>query len=403
MATTFVWKGKTERGQVVSGEMSANSKAELIVSLRKKRVNVIQAKEKSKGFSLGLGKGGIGSKDLALFTRQFATMINAGLPLVQCLEILAKQVEKDVFRKTITQVMRDVESGSTLADALSKHPSVFSSLYVSMVEAGEAGGVLDVILQRLALYLEKITALKRKVKGAMTYPAVICVVTFAASAFMLIFIIPTFAKLYADFGGELPSLTRFVMGLSHLLRSRWYLLLGLLGGGFFGFKRYYSTSKGHDTIDRLMLELPIIGPVLLKSSIARFTRTLGTLISSGVPILDGLETTANAAGNVVIREAVLKTRASISSGQTIAGPLRESGVFPPMVVQMISVGEETGALDEMLSKVADFYDEEVDAAVESLASVLEPLMIVVMGGVVGVMLVSMYLPIFKLVAVIVEK
>lgn len=403
MATTFVWKGKTESGQVVSGEMVANSKTEVIMALRKKKVSVTVAKEKPKGLSIGFGKGGVGTKDLALFTRQFATMINAGLPLVQCLDILAKQAEKDFFRKTITQIMRDVESGSTLADALAKHPAVFSSLYVNMVEAGEAGGVLDIILGRLATYLEKMAALKRKVKGAMTYPAVICVVTVAASAFMLIFIIPTFAKLYADFGGDLPSLTKFVMGLSSLLRSKWYLLLGIMVGGFFGFKKYYSTSKGHDTIDRLMLELPIIGPVLLKSAIARFTRTLGTLISSGVPILEGLDITANAAGNVVIKQAVLKTRSSISSGQTIAGPLRESGVFPPMVVQMIAVGEETGALDEMLSKVADFYDEEVDAAVESLASVLEPLMIVVMGGVVGVMLVSMYLPIFKLVTVIVEK
>lgn len=403
MATTFVWKGKTESGQVVSGEMVANSKTEVIMALRKKKVSVTVAKEKPKALSISLGKGGVGTKDLALFTRQFATMINAGLPLVQCLDILAKQAEKDFFRKTITQIMRDVEAGSTLADALAKHPAVFSSLYVNMVEAGEAGGVLDVILGRLATYLEKMAALKRKVKGAMTYPAVICVVTIAASAFMLIFIIPTFAKLYADFGGDLPSLTKFVMGLSSLLRSKWYLLLGIMVGGFFGFKKYYSTSKGHDTIDRLMLELPILGPVLLKSAIARFTRTLGTLISSGVPILEGLDITANAAGNVVIKQAVLKTRASISSGQTIAGPLRESGVFPPMVVQMIAVGEETGALDEMLSKVADFYDEEVDAAVESLASVLEPLMIVVMGGVVGVMLVSMYLPIFKLVTVIVEK
>ena len=403
MATTYVWKGKTPAGETVSGEMVANSKAELITNLRKKRVILTSAKEKPKSIGFSIGRQGVSTKDLAVFTRQFSTMINSGLPLVQCLDILAKQAEKDFFRKVITQIMRDVEAGSTLADALARHPNVFSELYVNMVEAGEAGGVLDVILGRLATYLEKMNALKRKIRAAMTYPAVIFAVTIAASAFMLIFIIPTFAKLYADFGGELPGLTRFVMNLSTILRTRWYVILGVLVAAFVGFRRYYSTKEGRATIDRFLLKLPVIGPVLLKASIARFTRTLGTLVSSGVPILEGLEITANAAGNVVVKKAVLKTRASISTGQTIAGPLRESEVFPPMVVQMISVGEETGALDEMLAKVADFYDEEVDTAVESLASVIEPLMIVVMGGIVGVMLVSMYLPIFKLVTVIVEK
>lgn len=403
MATTYVWKGKTPAGETVSGEMVTNSKAELITNLRKKRVILTSAKEKPKSIGFSIGRQGVSTKDLAVFTRQFSTMINSGLPLVQCLDILAKQAEKDFFRKVITQIMRDVEAGSTLADALARHPNVFSELYVNMVEAGEAGGVLDVILGRLATYLEKMNALKRKIRAAMTYPAVIFAVTIAASAFMLIFIIPTFAKLYADFGGELPGLTRFVMNLSTILRTRWYVILGVLVAAFVGFRRYYSTKEGRATIDRFLLKLPVIGPVLLKASIARFTRTLGTLVSSGVPILEGLEITANAAGNVVVKKAVLKTRASISTGQTIAGPLRESEVFPPMVVQMISVGEETGALDEMLAKVADFYDEEVDTAVESLASVIEPLMIVVMGGIVGVMLVSMYLPIFKLVTVIVEK
>jgi len=403
LATTYVWKGKTPAGETVSGEMVANSKAELTMNLRKKRVILTSAKEKPKSIAFSIGRQGVSTKDLAVFTRQFSTMINSGLPLVQCLDILAKQAEKDFFRKVITQIMRDVEAGSTLADALARHPNVFSELYVNMVEAGEAGGVLDVILGRLATYLEKMNALKRKIRAAMTYPAVIFAVTIAASAFMLIFIIPTFAKLYADFGGELPGLTRFVMNLSTILRTRWYVILGVLVSAFVGFRRYYSTKEGRATIDRFLLKLPVIGPVLLKASIARFTRTLGTLVSSGVPILEGLEITANAAGNVVVKKAVLKTRASISTGQTIAGPLRESEVFPPMVVQMISVGEETGALDEMLAKVADFYDEEVDTAVESLASVIEPLMIVVMGGIVGVMLVSMYLPIFKLVTVIVEK
>jgi len=403
LATTYVWKGKTAAGQTVSGEMVANSRAEVIVNLRKKKVILTSAKEKPKAIGFGFSRKGVSTKDLAVFTRQFSTMINSGLPLVQCLDILAKQAEKDNFRKVITQIMRDVEAGSTLADALGRHPGVFSELYVNMVEAGEAGGVLDVILGRLATYLEKMNALKRKIKAAMTYPGVIFAVTIAASSFMLIFIIPTFAKLYADFGGELPGLTRFVMSLSTILRTRWYLIFGALLGAFLAFRRYYNTKEGRAAIDRLLLRIPVIGPVLLKASIARFTRTLGTLVSSGVPILEGLEITANAAGNVVVKKAVMKTRASISTGQTIAAPLRESEVFPPMVVQMISVGEETGALDEMLAKVADFYDEEVDTAVESLASVIEPLMIVVMGGIVGVMLVSMYLPIFKLVTVIVEK
>jgi type IV pilus assembly protein PilC len=403
LATTYVWRGKTVGGEMVSGEMQVSSKAELIMNLRKKRVTMTSAKEKSKPSGLGLGGGGVSTKDLAVFTRQFSTMINSGLPLVQCLDILAKQAEKDNFRKLISQTMRDVESGSTLADALSKHPLVFSDLYVNMVEAGEAGGVLDVILGRLATYLEKMNTLKRKIKTAMTYPAVVFVVTIAASTFMLLFIIPTFAKMYADFGSDLPGLTRMVMALSTFVRTRWYLILTAVVVAFFGFRRYYATKEGRASVDRLLLKVPILGPVLLKAAIARFTRTLGTLVSSGVPILEGLEITAKAAGNTVVKNAVMKTRASISSGQTIAGPLRESEVFPPMVVQMISVGEETGALDEMLSKVADFYDEEVDSAVDAMTSVIEPVMIVLMGGIVGVMLIAMYLPIFKLVSVIMDK
>jgi type IV pilus assembly protein PilC len=388
---------------MVSGETAASSKAELIANLRRKRVTMTSAKEKSKGGGLTLGRMGVSTKDLAVFTRQFSTMINSGLPLVQCLDILAKQAEKDHFRKIISQTMRDVEAGSTLADALAKHPAVFSDLYVNMVEAGEAGGVLDVILGRLATYLEKMNTLKRKVRSAMTYPAVVFVVTIMATAFMLIFIIPTFAKMYSDFGSELPGLTRMVMGLSYFVRTKWWLLAGILVGLYLAFRKYYSTKEGRAAVDRFLLRIPVLGTVLLKASIARFTRTLGTLVSSGVPILEGLEITAKAAGNTVVKNAVMKTRASISTGQTIAGPLRDSDVFPPMVVQMISVGEETGALDEMLSKVADFYDEEVDSAVDSMTSVIEPLMIVLMGGIVGVMLIAMYLPIFKLVSVIMDK
>lgn len=399
MATLYQWKGRTTGGEIVTGETTAASKAELTSTLRKKRVLLTSAKEKPRGKGLGLG-GGVSTKDLAVFTRQFSTMINSGLPLVQCLDILSKQAEKDGFRKIVTNTMKDVESGSTLADALSKHPAVFGDLFVNMVEAGEAGGVLDVILGRLATYLEKMNNLKRKVKSAMAYPAVVLVVTIAATVFMLVFIIPTFAKLYSDFGGDLPGPTKIVMTLSRFVTTRWWLILGVVFGLGFGIKKYHDTKSGKKNIDRLLLKIPILGQVLLKSSIARFTRTLGTLVSSGVPILEGLEITGKAAGNSVVKDAVMKTRASISSGQTIAGPLRDSEIFPPMVVQMISVGEETGALDEMLSKIADFYDEEVDAAVDTMTSVIEPVMIVLMGGIVGGMLVAMYLPMFKLVSVI---
>jgi type IV pilus assembly protein PilC len=294
--------------------------------------------------------------------------------------------------------MRDVESGATLADALSRHPAIFNDLFVNMVEAGEAGGVLDVILNRLATYMEKMNTLKRKVQSAMTYPAVVFFVTIAATTFMLLFIIPTFAKMYSDFGSDLPAPTMIVMAISDLVRTKWWLLIGVTVVLVVGFRRYYHTKKGKAVIDRYSLRV-----VLLKASIARFTRTLGTLVSSGVPILEGLDITGKAAGNHVVKEAVAKTKASISSGQTIAGPLRDSEVFPPMVVQMIAVGEETGALDEMLSKIADFYDEEVDAAVDAMTSVIEPIMIVMMGGVVGGMVVAMYLPIFKLVSVIMAE
>jgi type IV pilus assembly protein PilC len=400
VATTYVWKGRTAAGDTVAGEMQAGSKTELIMNLKKKRVTMTSAKEKSGGVSMPLLRQGVSTKDLAVFTRQFSTMINSGLPLVQCLDILAKQAERDHFRKLISQTMRDVEAGSTLADALSRHPSVFNDLYVNMVEAGEAGGVLDVILGRLATYLEKMDALKRKIKSAMMYPAVVFAVTIAATTFMLVFIIPTFAKLYSDFGGELPGPTRIVMALSDFVRTKWYLLIAGLIGVLFGLRKYYNTKDGRAVIDKFLLRIPVLGPVLLKAAIARFTRTLGTLVSSGVPILEGLDITAKAAGNTVVRNAVMKTRTSIQTGQTIAGPLRDSEVFPPMVVQMISVGEETGALDEMLSKIADFYDDEVDTAVDSLTSVIEPIMIVIMGVIVGGMVVAMYLPIFKLVTVI---
>jgi len=385
---------------MLSGEFMTENKQELINHLRKRKIIITTIRQKPKEISLSFGlKNRITTRDLGVFTRQFATMINAGLPMVQCLDILSSQMDKPSFKKVASEVMYDVEGGSTLAEALRKQ-SCFSDLYVNMVEAGEAGGILDVILNRLAVYLEKADALIKKVKGAMTYPAVVMTVCVGASVFMLMFIIPTFAQMFKDFGGQLPLPTRIVMGLSDFLRANWYILLGAIVGTFFAVRRYYKTVSGRYRIDRGMLRMPVLGSVLRKAAVARFTRTLGTLVSSGVPILNGLEITARTAGNKVIEEAILKTRTSISEGNTIAEPLKECGVFPPMVVQMIGVGEQTGALDEMLEKVADFYDSEVDTAVSALTSIIEPVMIVVMGGIVGTMLIAMYLPMFKLVTVV---
>jgi type IV pilus assembly protein PilC len=398
---TFVWKGRTLGGEMQSGELDAGRQDEAIELLRKRKILVTSLKPKSGGFQLPkFGGSGVGTKDLAIFTRQFATMISAGLPLVQCLDILAKQSSKPSFGRVIAEVTREVEAGSTLSDGLGKHKAVFDELFRNMVAAGEAGGVLDEILMRLAAYIEKADALKRKIQSAMVYPAVVFTVAIGATCFMLIFIIPTFAKMFQDFGGELPLPTKIVMMLSGVLRNYWWV--GVAGGigGWFAFQRYYSTEVGKRTVDGAMLKVPVLGDVLLKGAVARFTRTLGTLIASGVPILSGLEITARTAGNKVISEAIMTARASIREGETVAAPLKTSGVFPPMVVQMISVGEQTGALDEMLTKIAVFYEAEVDTAVDTMTSVIEPVMIVLMGGIVGGMVVAMYLPMFKLISVV---
>ena len=402
MATTFIWKGRNPSGEILSGEYTAESREELIAYLRKRKIIVTSVRERAREYTINLPflKKGVGVKDLGVFTRQFATMINAGLPMVQCLDILARQTEKENFKRAIADVTAEVEGGSTLGEALSRHPKIWSDLYVNMVEAGEAGGILDQILNRLAVYLEKADALQRKIKSAMTYPTVVCVVALGATIFMLMFIIPTFAKMFSDFGGELPLPTKIVMGLSDFLRAYWYMLAAGVGALVFGFKRYYATANGRRNVDRMLLNLPVLGTVIRKGAVARFTRTLGTLISSGVPILNGLDITAKTSGNKVIEEAVVATRESISQGNTISEPLRASGVFPPMVTQMIPVGEQTGALDEMLEKIADFYDDEVDTAVDGLTAIIEPVMIVVMGVVVGGMLVAMYLPMFKLINVV---
>ena len=401
MPTTFLWKGRTPTGEVLSGELLAEDKQELIAQLRKRRILITSVTPKSAAHKeIQLRRPRVTTRDQGVFTRQFATMINAGLPLVQCLNILGQQADNPYFKKIILEVMSSVESGSTLAEAMAKHPSVFGKLYVNMVGAGEAGGVLDTIFQRLAVYLEKAEALRRKVKGALTYPAIVLFVAVGATTFMLLFIIPTFAKMFLDFGGELPLPTKIVLGMSAFLKNFWWLMVGSIVGTVLALKSFYKTDGGRVTLDRLFLRIPILGSVIRRAAVARFTRTLGTLISSGVPILEGLEITARTAGNAVVEKAILETRGSISEGNTIAEPLKSCDVFPPMVVQMIAVGEQTGALDEMLSKIADFYDDEVDAAVEQLTSVIEPAMIVIMGVVVGGMLVAMYLPMFKLVTVI---
>jgi type IV pilus assembly protein PilC len=396
----FVWKGRTLAGETQSGEVEVSRQEEAVDMLRKKKILVTSIAPKG-GFTIPkFGGPGVGTKDLAIFTRQFATMISAGLPLVQCLDILAKQSSKPSFGHIIGEVTREVEAGSTLSDALGKHKNVFDDLFRNMVAAGEAGGVLDEILMRLATYIEKADAMKRKVQSALVYPIVVLTVALGATSFMLIFIIPTFAKMFTEFGGELPLPTKIVLGASHLLSGYWWAALLALGGGLFGLARYYATESGQRVIDQIMLKIPVLGDVLLKGAVARFTRTLGTLIASGVPILSGLEITARTAGNKVIAEAIMGARASIREGETVSAPLKTSGVFPPMVVQMISVGEQTGALDEMLTKIAVFYESEVDTAVDTLTSVIEPVMIVLMGGIVGGMVVAMYLPMFKLISVV---
>jgi type IV pilus assembly protein PilC len=400
----YLWKGRTVAGEVQTGELTLDNQDEVLAALRKKRIIITSVREKPRDIKFTLPKigSGVSTRDLAIFTRQFATMINAGLPLVQCLDILSKQTEKEDFRGVIAQTMREVEAGTTLAEALAKKENnkVFDELFVNMVEAGEAGGILDDILQRLATFIEKAEALKRKIQGAMVYPAVVMTVACLATAFMLIFIIPTFARMFTAFGGDLPLPTKIVMGLSSFLRSFWWVILGSIVGFVFAIRRYYSTERGHMQIDRLLLKVPVLGDVIRKGAVARFTRTLGTLISSGVPILTGLEITARTAGNRVVQEAIMAARASIREGETISAPLKQSNVFPPMVVQMISVGEETGALDDMLTRIADFYDSEVDTAVDALTSLIEPVMIVFMGAVVGGMVIAMYLPMFKLINVV---
>ena len=392
----WTYSARTVGGDIRRAEVDLPSKDHVIAYLRKQKLIPVAVREKPKEISFGQRKR-VKSRELVIFTRQFSTMINAGLPLVQALDILARQTDSLVLKKAVQDTLHDVEAGNTLADALKQHPKVFSQLYVNMVSAGESGGLLDTILMRLATFLEKSEQLQRKVKGAMIYPGVVLSVAVIAIAILLLFVIPTFESVFASFNQTLPLPTRLVIGLSNLLQSFWWMMAGGIVVFILVFRRWVATSAGRLRFDRFLLRVPVLGSLVRKAAIARFTRTLGTMLASGVTILDGLEITARTAGNRVIHDAVMQSRTAIAGGKSIAEPLKETDVFPPMVTQMIHVGEETGDLDGMLSKIADFYDDEVDVAVENLLKVLEPALIVILGTVVGGMIVAMYLPIFGLV------
>ena len=398
----FIWEGRTSQGGVQKGEMEGTTEAAVRMTLRSQGVQITKIKPKPKDIfaSLPIFQKKVQDKDIIIFTRQFSTLIDAGLPLVQGLEILSSQEENKAFKKILIQVKSDVEGGSTLADAFKKHPKVFDNLFVNLVAAGEVGGVLDTILARLAAYYEKAAKLRGKVKGALTYPIVVLVIAFAVIIVLLVFVIPVFQKMFADFGGTLPGLTQMVVNLSGFIRKYIIFLLFGIGVVILAFRTYHKTNAGRLQVDRLVLKLPVFGPLLKKTAVANFTRTLGTMMTSGVPILDGLDIVARTVNNKIIQMAILDTRKSISEGKSIAEPLGRSGVFPPMVVQMVSVGESTGALDAMLAKIADFYDEEVDASVEALTKLIEPFMMIFLGGTVGTMLAAMYLPIFKMAGAI---
>ena len=398
----YLWEGKSRKGTTEHGEISAANEAAVRLALRRQQIQAtkIEAKPKDllRGFKFHRRKK-VKEKEIVIFTRQFATMIDAGLPLVQCLEIIASQQDNATLKDILIQVKGDVEAGSTFADALRKHPTVFNDLYCNLVTAGETGGILDTILNRLAAYIEKAMNLKKKVKGAMVYPIAVLSVALIVVIGLLVFVIPVFQKMFADMGGTLPAFTQMIINLSDFMRRYFLLVGGMLVALFFVFKRYYKTEGGREAVDGRLLRLPIFGPLIKKVAIAKFTRTLSTMLSSGVPILEGLDIVARTSGNKVIEKAIFKTKSSIGEGKTIAEPLAASGVFPPMVVQMISVGESTGALDSMLSKIADFYDDEVDAAVSALTSLLEPLLMVFLGGAIGALVIAMYLPIFQMASV----
>jgi type IV pilus assembly protein PilC len=391
------WEAKTRQGEVRGGEMEAADDAAVKARLSQMGLEPTRVKRKPREIHIKIpGFGGVTTKDILVFTRQFSVMIDAGLPLVQGLEIIATQADNHEFRRVLMDVKIRVESGSTFADALAQHPKVFDELFVQLVRAGEIGGILDTILQRLGAYIEKNEKLVRRVKGAMVYPSIVLTVAVAVTVVLLMFVTPTFEKMFKDFGGAMPAPTQFLIDLSHFMTSYWYLLFGVPVVLVVAWRAWVSSASGRRQWDAFVLKVPVIGALVRKIAVARFSRTLGTMLSSGVPILDALEIVAKSAGNKVIEKAILTVRARIAEGKNIAGPLAETKVFPPMVVQMIGVGEATGAMDQMLAKIADFYDDEVDVAVGALTSMIEPIMMVFLGGVVGGFLVAMYLPIFSI-------
>ncbi len=392
----FVWKGRVRSGALQEGQLLADSRDAAVATLRRQQIQILNIREKGREIKLipRLPRG-ISDKRVAIFTRQFSVMLDAGLPLVQCLEILGEQEENQKFQTIIQQVRSDVESGSSLADAMAKHPKAFDRLYVNMVAAGEAGGILDIILQRLATYIEKAVRLKNQVKSALIYPASVIVIAAFVVFIILWKVIPVFAQLFAGLGSEMPFLTRVVIGASNFI-GRFFIPMALvIGAAVFMVMRWHKTHRGRRVLDGLMLKIPVIGMLLRKVAVARFCRTLSTLTASGVPILDGLEITAKTSGNAIIEDAVMAVRKAVEEGKTISDPLRETKVFPPMVVQMINVGEQTGALDQMLSKIAEFYEDEVDTAVTGLMKLIEPIMITVLGAIIGTIVTAMYLPLYS--------
>jgi len=396
---SFVWKGKTRAGQVQEGQLLADSRDAAAAVLRRQQIQITSIREKGREVKLiPRIPRGIGAKRIAIFTRQFSVMLDAGLPLVQCLEILGSQEENRTFQAVINQVRTDVESGASLAEAMRKHPKAFDNLFTNMVAAGESGGILDIILQRLSVYIEKAVKLNSQVKAALIYPVSIIVIAALVVFIILWKVIPVFAQLFAGLGSEMPFLTRMVIGASNFVADYIFfmLLVGVFGG--VAISRWYKTPPGRKIIDTAMLKIPVVGMLLRKIAVARFCRTLGTLTASGVPILDGLEITAKTAGNAVIEEAVMSVRKSVEEGKTISEPLAQTKVFPSMVVQMINVGEQTGALDQMLSKIADFYEDEVDTAVAGLMKLIEPVMISVLGVIIGTIVAAMYLPLYSILS-----
>ncbi|MBC8317015.1 MAG: type II secretion system F family protein [Desulfobulbaceae bacterium] len=398
----YVWKGTNSYGEKRKGKLEAPSQAAAAAQLKKIRIKTTVLKEAPKDIfqDISLFQPKVTGKDVVVFTRMMSTMIDAGLPLVQSLQILAQQQENSTFKKTLTDIQTDVETGMTFAESMKKHPKVFDNLFCNMIDAGEVGGILDTILTRLANFMEKSMILKKKIKGAMTYPVICLCIALVITAVILVFVVPVFAKMFADFGSALPVPTQIVVNISEFAQSNFFFIIGAIVLTVVGIKKVYNTEKGRKAMDRAILKAPVVGPLVRKVAVAKFTRTLGTMLHSGVPILDALTVVGKTSGNTVIEQAVFRVADAITEGRTIAEPLEETGVFPGMVVQMINVGEATGALDTMLEKIADFYDEEVDQAVENMTAMIEPFMMVFLGGLIGGLVIAMYLPIFKMASVI---